>query len=133
MLLCLILLTTLTEPSKANECWIDKGIGFAPENVQPRVDLPDVSNTPEGILIPIETSKYLSTKLRCLWRWPEVCQSIINAEKELSGTRIKNLSEQIEELKISNPESKDDFWLWITASVCGGVITGLISGIIISK
>jgi hypothetical protein len=133
MLLLVILQIISTEPLKENECWISRGVGESPQNVLPRLDLPEVSNAPGGVLIPIETSQYLSTKLRCLWRWPEVCQSVINTEKELCDTRIKDLSEQIEVLKIGKPVPSNNWFLWLGAGAVSGAFVGLIAGILVAK
>jgi hypothetical protein len=116
-----------------NSCWVSNGIDRAPDNVQPRTDLPEVSNHDGGVLIPIETANYLSYKLRCLWRYPEVCNTVIDANKQIYDNRVKDLTEQIERLKKIEPDKPDRWWLWTALGVVGGASIGLVAGVLAAK
>ena len=122
-----------TTPLRESNCWVDQGVGNAPANVEPRKDLPKSIEVDGKILIDKDLSQYLSHHLRCLWQWPEVCQTILNGEKAISDARINDLNSQLARAGQIGIYEPIPHWVWVVGGFVGGAFVGLTVGIVIER
>lgn len=72
-----------------SECFINRGVGHAPANLEPSLGLPPSANLPDGnVLIHSELAKDIIRRLHCLWLWPKAAQIALHKQAETYELRL---------------------------------------------
>lgn len=127
-LLCLTLLTGPPEATSdpVRECYLDQGLGAAPANASPRLDLPPTVETAEGLVVDPALARELAWRMRCYWRWPEACQITLDAQAAAAAARLEAEREAAAKLRALSAVPPETDW-------SGLVLAGLVGGLVVGS
>lgn len=137
-MMTMILLALLTSPSKIDaSCFIDRGIGKAPENVAPKTDLPRSVKQDDGsVLLPPPLAREIVTRLRCLWLWPDAAQLVLDTQAGIFAKRLEDEREVTEvAVDLSSEPTRVEGWpTWAVVLIgSASVVIGIAAGYGICK
>lgn len=138
--MCALLLTQSTPPSESidpyetAECWTETPVGEAPRNVELQLKLDPALASPQGVVLPPSTARYVLWKLQCLKHWPAAAQAKLEEQAQVDAfllAREKQLNDIV--VKEVEPAPQGIAWSWFFAGVGGALVTGLVVGYVVGR